>query len=176
MPYTATATPPGIDPAEHTRLVFFVANQVARRYRRDADALVGVGYLGLVRAARTFDPARGKFSTYACNRIKFELMNHLKYEHTRTLHPLLVDEDGLQIDPQAPPEDEPGAALDVTSLLRRLTPVERKVVELRFGIPDGHERTCDEVGAVLGVTGERAGVLLRRAVQKMRGGAGDHPR
>ena len=41
------------------------------------------------------------------------------------------------------------------SLLKTLPPRERKVIELRFGLADGKERTLEEVGKSLSVTRER---------------------
>jgi RNA polymerase primary sigma factor len=54
------------------------------------------------------------------------------------------------------------AALDV------LTPRERRVIELRFGITDGRARTLDVVGNALGVTRERARQIEAQALAKLR--------
>jgi RNA polymerase primary sigma factor len=53
-------------------------------------------------------------------------------------------------------------ALDV------LSPRERKVIELRFGITDGRARTLDVVGNALGVTRERARQIEAQALTKLR--------
>ena len=53
-------------------------------------------------------------------------------------------------------------ALDV------LTPRERHVIELRFGIMDGRARTLDVVGNALGVTRERARQIEAQALTKLR--------
>jgi RNA polymerase primary sigma factor len=53
-------------------------------------------------------------------------------------------------------------ALDV------LTPRERQVIELRFGISDGRARTLDVVGNALGVTRERARQIEAQALSKLR--------
>ncbi len=53
-------------------------------------------------------------------------------------------------------------ALDV------LSPRERKVIELRFGILDGRARTLDVVGNALGVTRERARQIEAQALAKLR--------
>ena len=49
-----------------------------------------------------------------------------------------------------------------------LTPRERHVIELRFGIMDGRARTLDVVGNVLGVTRERARQIEAQALTKLR--------
>ncbi len=56
----------------------------------------------------------------------------------------------------------------VRQALGVLTPRERKVVELRFGIADGRARTLDVVGNALGVTRERARQIEAQALTKLR--------
>ena len=54
------------------------------------------------------------------------------------------------------------------SVLDTLTPREREVVELRFGLRDGREYTLKEVGRVLGVTRERVRQIQSGALQRLR--------
>jgi RNA polymerase primary sigma factor len=56
----------------------------------------------------------------------------------------------------------------VREALGVLTPRERKVIELRFGIIDGRARTLDVVGNALGVTRERARQIEAQALTKLR--------
>jgi len=49
-----------------------------------------------------------------------------------------------------------------------LTPRERSVITLRYGIGDGHSRTLLEVGKELGVSRERVRQLEVVALKKMR--------
>ena len=56
----------------------------------------------------------------------------------------------------------------VREALSVLTPRERKVIELRFGIIDGRARTLDVVGNALGVTRERARQIEAQALTKLR--------
>jgi RNA polymerase primary sigma factor len=57
-------------------------------------------------------------------------------------------------------------ALDET--LESLRGRERRVVQLRFGIIDGRERTLDEIGRRLGLTRERIRQIEAKALQKLR--------
>jgi len=69
------------------------------------------------------------------------------------------------------PEEEAGRQLlreRVRSALDVLTPRERTVIELRFGIKDGRPRTLDIVGNELGVTRERARQIEAQALEKLR--------
>ena len=56
----------------------------------------------------------------------------------------------------------------VADALSTLTPRERSVVELRFGIGDDRPHTLQEVGAVFGVTRERARQIEAKALKKLR--------
>jgi RNA polymerase primary sigma factor len=52
--------------------------------------------------------------------------------------------------------------------LRQLTAREREVLELRYGVHDGHPRTLDAVGQFLGVSRERVRQIEAKALRKLR--------
>jgi RNA polymerase primary sigma factor len=56
----------------------------------------------------------------------------------------------------------------VTEILEELSPREREVLELRYGLVDGTFRTLDEVGSLTGVSGERARQIEQQAMKKLR--------
>ncbi|MBL8795740.1 MAG: sigma-70 family RNA polymerase sigma factor [Planctomycetia bacterium] len=56
----------------------------------------------------------------------------------------------------------------MAEVLRSLTPREREVIELRFGLRDGHPRTLDEVAKVYGITRERIRQIEARGLLKLR--------
>src|SRR5207247_6258381 len=69
----------------------------------------------------------------------------------------------------------PGANVDATLLkeriaevLKSLTPREREVIEMRFGLKDGQPRTLDEVAKCYGITRERIRQIEARSLIKMR--------
>jgi RNA polymerase primary sigma factor len=59
----------------------------------------------------------------------------------------------------------------VEQVLNQLTERERRVLQLRFGLEDGHSRTLEEVGREFGVTRERIRQIEVKALRKLR-----HPR
>ncbi|MBV9102651.1 MAG: RNA polymerase sigma factor RpoD [Candidatus Eremiobacteraeota bacterium] len=56
----------------------------------------------------------------------------------------------------------------MADVLKNLTERERKVLELRFGLQDGHQRTLEEVGQEFGVTRERIRQIEAKALRKLR--------
>ncbi len=69
----------------------------------------------------------------------------------------------------------PGATADhhllrerIAEVLRSLTPREREVIELRFGLRDGQPRTLDEVARCYGITRERIRQIEARGLVKLR--------
>ncbi len=56
----------------------------------------------------------------------------------------------------------------IAEVLRSLTPREREVIELRFGLRDGQPRTLDEVARVYGITRERIRQIEARGLLKLR--------
>jgi RNA polymerase primary sigma factor len=56
----------------------------------------------------------------------------------------------------------------VESVLASLTNRERRVLQLRFGLDDGHPRTLEEVGKEFGVTRERIRQIEAKALRKLR--------
>jgi RNA polymerase sigma factor (sigma-70 family) len=212
-----------------------LAHHVLRRYRGlggmgvDLDELYQVGCIGLVKAARRFDPGRGlRFSTYAVPLILGEIQRYLRDSApaglgrgahrlaalARAAEERLGREGGrtptaaevaaaVGVDPgelalaleaaRRPASlDEPGGeegsrtlgerlaaprGLDVDAatlrtLLLRLPPRERRIVELRYF----RDRSQAEVGTLLGLSQPQISRLERRALDRLRAawaGSGD---
>lgn len=56
----------------------------------------------------------------------------------------------------------------VRNLLHVLTPKERRIIRLRFGIEDGQHRTLSEIGFAFGLSKERVRQLECRALHKLK--------
>ncbi len=74
-----------------------------------------------------------------------------------------------------PDASSPGQEVDqhllrdrIAEVLRSLTPREREVIELRFGLKDGHPRTLEEVARTYGITRERIRQIEARGLLKLR--------
>lgn len=78
---------------------------------------------------------------------------------------LIADQTALQ------PEEEATASFlkeELNSALESLTPRERRVIELRFGLGNERSRTLFEVGAELSLTKERIRQIEKEALTKLR--------
>ena len=53
-------------------------------------------------------------------------------------------------------------------VLKTLTPHERKVLSLRFGLEDGRMRTLDEVAKIFKVSGDNVQSVESKALRKLR--------
>jgi RNA polymerase primary sigma factor len=74
-----------------------------------------------------------------------------------------------------PGANHPGQTVDqhllrerIAEVLRSLTPREREVIEMRFGLKDGQPRTLDEVARTYGITRERIRQIEARGLLKLR--------
>ena len=69
------------------------------------------------------------------------------------------------------PEDQVSKNLlreDLESVLDTLSPRERDVLRLRYGLDDGREKTFEEIGQIFNVTRERIRQIEAKALRKLR--------
>jgi RNA polymerase sigma factor (sigma-70 family) len=156
---------------------------IARAYRHRGvpfDELVARGNLGLLEAARRFDPERGtKFTTYASWWIRKAILLARGPEASRTvsLDEPVTDESGEPRSARIPDRSLPDperALLDdeaterVRAAVVRLPPLGRTVLAHRFGLEDQPVLSLRETGAALGICGERVRQIERRSLEELR--------
>ena len=172
----------------------------AKRYRGLSVPLLDLiheGNLGLIEAARRFDPTRNvKFITYAVWWVRQSMM-HALADQTRAfsfppkmfgiLHasgddvslsdPIGSSDDDRELsellaqEQVAPIEDEMIHQADLDGLAAALLDLdgkEREVVRLRFGLEDEEPRTLQEIGKRLHLSRERVRQIESRAKEKLR--------
>jgi len=93
------------------------------------------------------------------------LENPVGDEHDATLADFVEDENAVDMDEAA---SRAVLRMQVESVLNTLTPRERRVVELRFGLEGDRLYTLSEIGAELGVTRERIRQIETKALRKLR--------
>lgn len=96
---------------------------------------------------------------------------HVSHSRPCSLDQPRPDGETASIQPAAPAAEAPlapgGAAAQVDSLLRDLTPFERSAVELRFGLHGTEPRSLDGVACSLGHTRRETRAVLRAAMAKL---------
>ncbi len=165
------------------RLVVYIARKFANTGIATED-LVSIGTIGLIKAVNSFDPCkRIKLATYASRCIENEILMQLRRQSRLrwevSFDQLLnVDLDGNEL----LLADVCGTEPDVVyrrieeeaelSLLRqaldRLSGRERRIVELRFGLRDGRERTQKQVADCLGISQSYISRLEKRIIRRLR--------
>ena len=150
--------------------------------------LIGEGNVGLLTAARKFDPDQGvKFISYAVWWIRQAILASLA-RHGRTvrvplnrtadLSKIVRTAEALRQELRREPTPEEigqatGLSLEVVQSLAALNTLQRrdaKVLRLYFGLDGGREHTLEEIGGMLGVTRERVRQLRDRALKRLRVG------
>jgi RNA polymerase sporulation-specific sigma factor len=170
---------------EHNlRLVVYIARKFDNTGISIED-LVSIGAIGLIKAVKTFDPSRRiKLATYASKCIENEILMYLRRNNRRRSEisleePLNVDWDGneLLLADVIPGVDGDSIyrALEqkvdrdlLRKALQLLEDREQKIVELRFGLNDGEERTQKEVADVLGISQSYISRLEKRIISRLR--------
>ncbi len=165
------------------RLVVYIARKFEGAGMPIED-LVSVGTIGLIKAVNTFDPSKKiRLATYASKCIENEILmymrrnSRLRYEISID-EPLNVDWDGNELllsDVLGTEGDVIYRAVEAQverALLRkalaRLGRRERKIVELRFGLKDGRERTQKEVAEVMGISQSYISRLEKKIIGQLR--------
>ena len=165
------------------RLVVYLA----KKYENSgvpAEDLVSIGTIGLIKAVNTFTPARSiKLATYASRCIGNEILMYLRKSSNRRQEasidePLNVDGDGNELllsDILGSDENQISQRLEQDAeraVLRRavdsLSPRERQIMELRFGLADGIERTQKEAADALGISQSYISRLEKRIIHTLK--------
>ncbi|NLG24464.1 MAG: RNA polymerase sporulation sigma factor SigK [Clostridiales bacterium] len=170
---------------EHNlRLVAHIAKKYAYT-GLDADDLVSIGSIGLIKAVNSFKPESGKLATYASRCIENEILMVLranrKFKGTQSLNdPIGSDRDGNEITLADILGTEGDVVLDTAQLridaaraIALLDAVlderERMVILLRYALIDGVPHPQHEVARVLGISRSYVSRIEKRAIQKLTG-------
>lgn len=165
------------------RLVVYIARKFDNT-RIAVEDLISIGAIGLIKAVNSFDPTkRIKLATYASKCIENEILMYLRRtSRTRAEvsfdQPLNVDWDGNELllaDVHGTEPDlvyrnieEQVDRVLLRKALTKLTRRERRIVELRFGLRDGVERTQKQVADNLGISQSYISRLEKRIIRRLR--------
>ena len=177
---------------KHAREILIVHNlrlvvYIAKKFESPGvhlDDLISIGTIGLMKAVSTFHPEKNiKLATYASRCIENEILMHLRkvsqYRAEISIdEPLNVDWDGNELllsDLLGTDEDVVSRDIENESerkLLReavmRLAPRERQIMEMRFGLADGQEKTQKEVADAIGISQSYISRLEKKIIKRLR--------
>ena len=169
---------------EHNlRLVVYIA----RRFENtgiNIEDLISIGTIGLIKAVGTYRTDKNiKLATYASRCIENEILMYLRKNAGRKAEvsfdePLNTDYDGNELllsdvlgteadVVMRPLEDDVDLCL-LSAALDTLTPREREIITLRFGLGGGKEQTQKEVADRLGISQSYISRLEKRIIQRLK--------
>ena len=165
------------------RLVVYLAKKYENSGVPQED-MISIGTIGLIKAVNTFTPARNiKLATYASRCIGNEILMYLRKSSNRRQEasidePLNVDGDGNELllsDILGSDANAVSQQLEQDAeraVLRRavaaLSARERQIMELRFGLTDGVERTQKEAADALGISQSYISRLEKRIIHTLK--------
>lgn len=165
------------------RLVVYIARKFENTGVAIED-LISIGTIGLIKAVNTFDPEKKiKLATYASRCIENEILMYLRRNSRMRFEisfdePLNIDWDGNELllsDILGTDndlifhyiEDEVDREL-LTIAMNKLSNRERRIMELRFGLYGGHEKTQKEVADMLGISQSYISRLEKRIIKRLK--------
>ena len=165
------------------RLVVYIARKFENTGVNIED-LISIGTIGLIKAVNTIDTTKKiKLATYASRCIENEILMYLRRSCRLKLEvsldePLNIDWDGNELllsDILGTDgdlvyrgiEDEVDKEL-LALAMRKLTPREKQIMELRFGLRGTHEYTQKQVADMLGISQSYISRLEKHIIKVLR--------
>lgn len=169
---------------EHNlRLVVYIAKKFDNTGIGIED-LISIGSVGLMKAINTFQPDKNiKLATYASRCIENEILMYIRKNNSQKkeisiYEPLNVDWDGNELlladvlgsdsDIVCRRIEEDEERRMVRKSVEALNKRERTIIELRFGLKGGKERTQKEVADMLGISQSYISRLEKKIMDRLR--------
>ena len=165
------------------RLVVYIARKFENTGIHIED-LISIGTIGLIKAVNTFNPEKKiKLATYASRCIENEILMYLRRNNKVRAEvsfdePLNIDWDGNELllsDVLGTEDDVITKDLEadvdrrlLLNALRQLSDREKQIMELRFGLSGGEEKTQKDVADLLGISQSYISRLEKRIIKRLR--------
>lgn len=165
------------------RLVVYIARKFEGGSSNVED-LISIGTIGLIKAVKTFCPDRNiKLATYASRCIENEILMHLRKTSSLKAEvsidePLNVDWDGNELllsDVLGSDGEEVNRGIETDdearllhSLIDKLNPREKLIMQLRFGFDRYKEHTQKEVADQLGISQSYISRLEKKIIERLK--------
>ena len=151
----------------------------------DIEDLISIGTIGLIKSVMTFNSEKGnRLAAYASKCIDNEILMYLRSKkktnkEVSLYEPLGIDKEGNEIQLYDIIETNENDASDRIVLKQNiqklyeeleslLTPRERLVLKMRYGLYNGEEYTQREVARQLGISRSYVSRIEKSAIQKLR--------
>lgn len=160
---------------------------IVRKYQNtgeDLEDLISIGCIGLIKAIDTFDAGKGRLATYACRCIDNELLMLLRSKKKTSrevslFEPIGRDKEGNEIhlvdvieQQQRDIVEEIEQSRNISRLFacldQCLSPREKEILLLRYGIGKEKELTQNQIGQKLGISRSYVSRIEKKALQKLR--------
>lgn len=165
------------------RLVVYIARKFESNITNIED-LISIGTIGLIKAVNTYCPDKNiKLATYASRCIENEILMYLRKNSSQKTEisfdePLNVDWDGNELllsDVLGSDANEIGSRIEqddekklLLNLIKKLSPREKEIIEMRFGLNGNEELTQKEVADRLGISQSYISRLEKRIIEKLK--------
>ncbi|HEY8422895.1 MAG TPA: RNA polymerase sporulation sigma factor SigK [Thermoclostridium sp.] len=159
---------------------------IAKKYNTgnvDSDDMISIGTIGLIKAITSFDPDKGiRLATYAARCIENEILMYLratkKFQNEVSLHePIGTDKEGNEISlmdiigNEESIDDKVALKFQVKKLYRKISEVlrgrEKTIIELRYGLASGSNKTQREIAKMLGISRSYVSRIEKKAINKL---------
>lgn len=150
----------------------------------DNEDLISIGTIGLIKGINTFNTNKGvRLATYASRCIENEILMFLRkssqYRNELSIdEPLNIDYDGNELllsDILGTDEDIVNKGIEneaeremLRNAVCELGGREREIMEMRFGLIDGKEKTQKEVAEIIGISQSYISRLEKKIIKKLR--------
>lgn len=161
---------------------------IVKKYQHldeDSEDLLSIGTIGLIKAVSTFNLEKGnRLATYAARCIENEILMMLRSKKKTSkevslYEPIGTDREGNEIQLfdviESDEEDTPSKVAlkdDIKTLYEKvsseLSPRERLVLKMRYGLYEGEEYTQREIACQLGISRSYVSRIEKSAIEKLR--------
>nr|WP_178630384.1 RNA polymerase sporulation sigma factor SigK [uncultured Mediterraneibacter sp.] len=161
---------------------------IIRKYQNlgeDPEDLISIGTIGLIKAVITFDPQKGnRLAAYASRCVENEVLMYLRGKkksgkEVSLYEPIGTDREGNEIKLYDVIEtEEPDITEKVylkeniqklyEKVENELSPREKLILKLRYGLYNGEEYTQREIAAQLGISRSYVSRIEKSAVEKLK--------
>ncbi|SHH12209.1 RNA polymerase sporulation sigma factor SigE [Tepidibacter thalassicus] len=181
-----------IDKDENVKSILIERNlrlvvYISRKFENtglDIEDLISIGTIGLIKAVNTFKLDKNiKLATYASRCIENEILMYLRKNSKKKVEvsfdePLNVDLDGNELllsDVLGTENDEIYKLIEeeidkelLQIALDKLSNREKQIMELRFGLQNGNEKTQKEVANILGISQSYISRLEKKIIFRLK--------